>query len=129
MKEINAFAEGREGDVAGLLREVNAWTGALTSALEELAGERLEGTDAAGVVRARVSGTGRLLGLSIDARGLRGLDHVQLAQAVKEAVGAARVAMGDRLTELTTGLGGPGGLTQDGGDPLAPHIERVLREG
>jgi DNA-binding protein YbaB len=128
MKEINAFAEGREGDVAGLLREISAWTGALTGALDELARERLEGSDAAGVVRARVSGDGRLLGLSIDARGLRDLDHVRLAEAVKEAIGAARTAMGDRLTELTAGL--TGASEQDGGgDPLAPHIERVLREG
>jgi DNA-binding protein YbaB len=129
MKEINAFAEGREGDVAGLLREIDQWTGALAKTLDDLARERLEGADERGVVRARVSGAGRLLGLTIDARGLRGLDHVQLAAAVMEAIGTARTAMGDRLTELTAGLTGPEWSPRDGSDPLAPHIQRVLREG
>ncbi|MFC5815489.1 YbaB/EbfC family nucleoid-associated protein [Nonomuraea harbinensis] len=122
MGEIDAFAAGREGDLAALLREMDGWTARVTGMLEELARERLEGADASGVVRARVSGTGRLLGLDIDARGLRDLDHERLAEAVKEAVGAARTAMGDRLAELT-------GDPASAADPLAPHVERVMREG
>ncbi|TMR07578.1 YbaB/EbfC family nucleoid-associated protein [Nonomuraea turkmeniaca] len=129
MKEIEAFAEGREGDLAGLLREINEWTGTLAGRMNDLAQERLEGTDAGGVVRARVSGAGRLLGLAIDSRGLRGLDNVQLAEAVKEAIGAAHTAMGDRLTELMADLPGADASAQAAGDPLAPHIARVLREG
>ncbi|TMR96940.1 YbaB/EbfC family nucleoid-associated protein [Nonomuraea basaltis] len=129
MTEINAFAEGREGDVTKLLREVNGWTDALNRTLEELAQERLEGMDGTGAVRARVSGAGgRLLGLTIDPRTMRNLDHVELAQAVMEAVTAARAAMGDRLTEFTTGLGVPA-APESGADPLAPHVQRVLREG
>ncbi|MGP3955575.1 YbaB/EbfC family nucleoid-associated protein [Nonomuraea sp. 3N208] len=129
MKEIEAFAEGREGDLAGLLREINEWTGTLAGRMNDLAQERMEGMDAAGVVRARVSGAGRLLGLTIDSRGLRGLDNVQLAEAVKEAIGVAHTAMGDRLTELMADLPGADASAQAGGDPLAPHIARVLREG
>ncbi|MEV5495069.1 YbaB/EbfC family nucleoid-associated protein [Nonomuraea fuscirosea] len=128
MTEIDAFLQGREGDLAGLVREVTAWTAALGGALDELARERMEGADAREVVRARVSGTGGLLGLSIDARRLRDLDHVELAEAVKQAIGAAKGAMGERLTELTEGLSGRD-PSLPGGDPLAPHIERVLREG
>ncbi|MGW4802228.1 YbaB/EbfC family nucleoid-associated protein [Nonomuraea sp. NPDC004297] len=129
MKEINAFSEGREGDVAGLLREINDLTGRLAGGMAELAHERLEGADASGAVRVCVSGAGRLLALQIDGRGLRKLDHVQLADAVKEAIGAAHVAMGERLTGLMTELTGPGPAPQVGQDPLAPYIERVLREG
>ncbi|MFB4282574.1 MULTISPECIES: YbaB/EbfC family nucleoid-associated protein [unclassified Nonomuraea] len=129
MKEINAFAEGREGDLAGLLREINDWTGTLASRMDDLAREHLEGADAGGVVRARVSGAGRLLGLSIDGRGLRDLDHVQLAEAVKEAIGAAHAAMGERLTELTAELSGLEASGRAAQDPLAPHVQRVMREG
>ncbi|MGI5283946.1 YbaB/EbfC family nucleoid-associated protein [Nonomuraea polychroma] len=129
MREIDAFAEGREGDLSGLLREVNDWTNTLNGKMNDLARERMEGADADGVVRARVSGAGRLLGLTIDSRGLRELDHVQLAEAVKEAIGAAHAAMGDRLTELMADLPGADALAQAGDDPLAPHIARVLRGG
>ncbi|MGW0801891.1 YbaB/EbfC family nucleoid-associated protein [Nonomuraea sp. NPDC002799] len=130
MNDVNAFAEGREGDVGGLLRQVNAWSAAMAGRLEDLKRERLEGTDEKGVVRARISGEGRLAGLTIDPRGLRDLDNLQLAQAVMGAIGAAHAAMGERLTELTADLAGPGQqFDPAGGDPLAAHIERVLREG
>ncbi|MEV4287128.1 YbaB/EbfC family nucleoid-associated protein [Nonomuraea bangladeshensis] len=127
MSQIDAFAEGREGDVPGLLREVNAWSARIAGALGELSGERMEGTDASGAVRARVSGTGRLLGLHLDAKKLRELDHVRLAEAVKEAVAAAQGSLGERLEELTAALSGPYGGGPD--DPLAAHVERVMREG
>lgn len=123
MSEIDAFAAGREGDLAGLLREVDAWSARIARTLDELAAERLDGADAVGAVRARVSGTGRLLALDIDGRRLRGLDHEQLAEAVKEAVGAARAALNDRLTELA-----PGPPAGDA-DPLGTHVRRVMREG
>ncbi|PZG17899.1 YbaB/EbfC family nucleoid-associated protein [Nonomuraea aridisoli] len=126
MSDVSAFAEGGEGDVTSLVRQVNEWTGVLNERLATLAREHLDGTDRTGVVRARVSGIGRLIGLTIDPRGLRHLDHVQIAQAAMEAIGAARSAMGERLTELTADLAGP---DLPGGDPLAPHIERLLREG
>ncbi|MGW2145911.1 YbaB/EbfC family nucleoid-associated protein [Nonomuraea bangladeshensis] len=127
MSQIDAFAEGREGDVPGLLREVNAWSARIAGALDELSGERMEGTDASGGVRARVSGTGRLLGLHLDAKKLRELDHVRLAEAVREAVAAAQGSLGERLEELTAALSGPYGGGPD--DPLAAHVERVMREG
>ncbi|MEV0628265.1 YbaB/EbfC family nucleoid-associated protein [Nonomuraea wenchangensis] len=127
MSQIDAFAEGREGDVPGLLREMNAWSARIAGTLDELAAERMEGRDASGAVLARVSGTGRLLGLHLDSRRLRELDHVRLAGAVMEAVAAARGALGERLEELTAALSGPDGGGPD--DPLAAHVERVMREG
>lgn len=123
MSEIGRFASGGEGDLAALLREVNGWTAGLSGTLDELARETFDGTDAGGTVRARISGAGRLLKLDIDAKGLRALDHVELAEAVKEAVGAAHAALGDQLTELT------GETSGDAADPLAAHVERVIREG
>ncbi|QYC38709.1 hypothetical protein Nocox_05410 [Nonomuraea coxensis DSM 45129] len=127
MSQIDAFAAGREGDVPGLLREMNAWSAGVAGALDELSRERLEGTDASGAVRVRVSGTGRLLGMRLDPKGLRELDHERLAAAVMEAVAAAHGALGDRLEDLTAGLSGrPAGGADD---PLAAHVERVMREG
>lgn len=126
MSDFSAFASGAEGDVAGLVRRVQAWAGTLDERLASLARERLDGTDRTGTVRARISGDGRLTGLAIDPRGLRGLDHVQLAQAVMEAIGAAHSIMGDRLDELTADLSGPDAVPA--ADPLARHIDRLLRE-
>ncbi|MEV0591872.1 YbaB/EbfC family nucleoid-associated protein [Nonomuraea cavernae] len=123
MKEVTAFGQGGEGDLPGLLREVESWLGSLTGALEEMREVRLEGTDSTGVVRAEVSGVGRLVGLSIDPRGLRDLDHVELAEAVRAAIVAAHLAMGERLTEVTGGLAGP----TSGDDPLDSHVRNVLR--
>jgi DNA-binding protein YbaB len=117
--------EGGPDDVTGLLREADGWARAMAGALGELAEERLAGTDPSQVVRAEVSGTGRLRTLSIDPRGLRDLDHVQLARAVQEAVVAAHRTMGERLEEVVQGLSGLGGASA--ADPLEGHIRNVLR--
>lgn len=126
MSDVDAFAAAGEGDVASLVRRANEWASALDERLATLAREQLDGADRTGTVRARVSGAGRLVGLTIDPRGLRDLDEVQVAQAVMEAIGAAHSGMGERLTELTADLAGPDVPARD---PLAPHIERLLREG
>ncbi|MFI6500355.1 YbaB/EbfC family nucleoid-associated protein [Nonomuraea typhae] len=125
MKEVEAFGQGRIGDLDGLIRELDGWTGALNQALAELADSSLEGADPGEIVRARVSGAGRLQSLTIDTRKYRDLDHLALSQAVQEAVTAAKLAIGDRLTELTAGLAP---ATDDpGADPLAPYVDNVLR--
>ncbi|WP_157249297.1 YbaB/EbfC family nucleoid-associated protein [Nonomuraea typhae] len=125
MKEAEAFGQGRIGDLDGLIRELDGWTGTLNQALAELADSSLEGTDPGEIVRARVSGAGRLQSLTIDTRKYRDLDHLALSQAVQEAITAAKLAIGDRLTELTAGLA----LATDdpGADPLAPYVDNVLR--
>jgi len=123
MRHVESFAEGRPDDVTGLLREADGWSRTLAEALGELAEQRLTGADPAEVVRAEVSGTGRLRQLSIDPRGLRDLDHVQLAQAVQAAIVAAHLTMGERLEEVVQGLTG----TTSAADPLEGHIRNVLR--
>ncbi|WP_431893973.1 YbaB/EbfC family nucleoid-associated protein [Nonomuraea sp. bgisy101] len=128
MKDAEAFAQGRVGDLDGLMRELNGWVGSLTAAMGDLAEQRLEGTDPTQTVRAAVTGTGRLLTLSIDTQKLRGLDHVELAEAVQEAIGAARLAIGERVAELMRDVAGAQ-TSADDSDPLAPYIQNVLREG
>jgi DNA-binding protein YbaB len=130
MRHVEAFAGGRQDDVDGLLRETDGWARTLAGALGELEEERLAGADPSEVVRAEVSGTGRLRGLSIDPRRLRDLDHVQLAQAVCEAIAAAHLAMGERLTQVVQDLRGQApdtAGTEGAADPLDGHIRNVLR--
>lgn len=125
MRHVESFAEGRPDEVTGLLREADGWARTLAGAMGELEEERLTGTDPAGVVRVEVSGTGRLRALSIDPRRLRDLDHLQLAQAVQEAIVAAHHTMGERLEEVVEGLTGPGRASA--ADPLDGYIRNVLR--
>ncbi|MEU8247154.1 YbaB/EbfC family nucleoid-associated protein [Nonomuraea sp. NPDC048916] len=126
MKEVAAFGAGGDGDLSGLLREAESWLDSLAGVLGELEEARLEGADSTGTVRAEVSGAGRLLGLTIDPRRLRDLDHVELAEAVREAIVAAHVAMGERLVEMADGLASPAAPTS-GGDPLDSYVQNVLR--
>ncbi|MDF2711913.1 MAG: hypothetical protein K0R62_7565 [Nonomuraea muscovyensis] len=127
MRHVDAFGTGREGDLSGLLAEAGRWAGSLAGALGELEEQRLAGADPSGAVRAEVSGTGRLRALTIDPRGLRDLDHDQLAQAVQEAIVAAHQAMGDRLTEVVEELAGPAAAAGGGEDPLEAHVRDLLR--
>ncbi|MEV0145035.1 MULTISPECIES: YbaB/EbfC family nucleoid-associated protein [unclassified Nonomuraea] len=129
MRNVEALAGGGPDDLPRLLREADDWAQALTGALDGLEEERLSGIDPSGVVRAEVTGSGRLRGLSIDPRGLRGLDHIQLAQAVQEAIAAAHLAMGERLTEVVQDLTGrtQGTVGADAADPLQGYIHNVLR--
>ncbi|MGP3934201.1 YbaB/EbfC family nucleoid-associated protein [Nonomuraea sp. KM88] len=127
MRHADAFSSGWQDDVAGLLRETEGWARAVTGALGELEEERLAGADPSATVRVEVSGTGRLRKLSIDPRCLRALDHEQLAQAVREAIVAAHLAMDERLTEVVQTLAGSPSDTAVPADPLAGHIRDVLR--
>ncbi|MEU6425888.1 YbaB/EbfC family nucleoid-associated protein [Microbispora sp. NPDC046973] len=124
MKNTAAFNEGREGDVAGLVREVQGRVGALADLLHGLSEEVVEGTDATGVVVARVTGAGHLLGLTIDPRAMRDLDHVAMSAAIQGAIGAARSETGERLARAMEDFAEPPAP----GDPLAPYVQALLRE-
>ncbi|WP_326819968.1 YbaB/EbfC family nucleoid-associated protein [Streptosporangium sp. NBC_01756] len=128
MKHSEAFNAGREGDLHGMIREVGSLVDAFAEALGELDGQKVTGADGTGRVVATVSGSGRLLHVRIDPRAMRDLDHVALGRAVQEAVGAARGAMAESLSEA---MGALGGLSQPGSDhdPLAPYFDAILREG
>ncbi|GAB3886144.1 YbaB/EbfC family nucleoid-associated protein [Microbispora bryophytorum] len=140
MRNTAAFNEGREGDVAGLVREVQGRVGALADLLHGLSEEVVEGSDAAGAVVARVSGAGRLLGLTVDPRAMRDLDHVAMSAAIQGAIGAARSEVGERLAQamadlapdlaprLAPGITADSGADPPLGDPLAPYVRALLRE-
>ncbi|NJP24191.1 YbaB/EbfC family nucleoid-associated protein [Microbispora sp. SCL1-1] len=128
MRNTAAFNEGREGDVAGLVREVQGRVGALADLLHTLSEEVIEGTDATGAVTARVTGAGHLLGLSIDPRAMRDLDHVAMSAAIQGAIGAARGATGERLTKAMEEFTADFGDAPPSGDPLAPYVQALLRE-
>jgi DNA-binding protein YbaB len=126
MTHSDAFNEGREGDIPGLIREIEGWVDAFAGALRDLEERRLTGADDTGRVAATVSGSGRLLRVAIDPRAMRDLDHVALGQAVLQAVGAARGAMGEGLTETMTTL--TGGRPEPDLDVLDKYFDAVLRE-
>ncbi|MFI6909412.1 YbaB/EbfC family nucleoid-associated protein [Nonomuraea sp. NPDC050394] len=126
MTHGNAFQEGRDGDLAGLIRDFEGWVDAFAGALRELAEERLTGVDDTGLVAATVSGTGRLLRVTIDPRAMRDLGHSDLGPAVLQAILAARAAMGEGLEKAMTALSG--GRPPAGQDVLQPYFDAVLRQ-
>jgi DNA-binding protein YbaB len=126
MTHSDAFNEGREGDVPGLIREIEGWVDAFAGALRGLEEQRMTGADDTGRVAATVSGSGRLLRVAIDPRAMRDLDHVALGQAVLQAVGAARGAMGEGLTETMDTL--TGGRPEPDLDVVETYFDAVLRE-
>jgi DNA-binding protein YbaB len=129
VKNVNTFHGGGEGDVAGLLREVDGWVATLTATLRDAEEQRAEGADPSGRVVAKVSGSGRLLGLTIDPRAMRDLDHVAMAEAATQAIDAARVASADHLAEALGELEGAPLSAEAGRDPLEPYIRTLLQEG
>ncbi|MFC4112060.1 YbaB/EbfC family nucleoid-associated protein [Nonomuraea zeae] len=112
-----------------MLREVGRMADAFAGEAREAEERRVTGADRTGQVTATVSGSARLLDVRIGARAMRDLDHVELSQAVLEAVGAAREAAAEELTEVLGRLNG-GGRPQPGarGHPSARDLDAMLRE-
>ncbi|MGW5261244.1 YbaB/EbfC family nucleoid-associated protein [Microbispora sp. NPDC004025] len=129
MRNTAAFNEGREGDVAGLVREVQGRVGALADLLHGLSEQVAEGTDATGAVVARVSGAGHLLGLTVDPRAMRDFDHLAMSAAILGAIAAARSEVGERLGKAMADFTAGSGEEPPPGDPLAPYVQALLREG
>lgn len=128
MKHSEIFNASGGSDLRGMIREAEDLVGVFAGALRELDEQKLTGADATGRVVATVSGSGRLLHVRIDPRAMRDLDHVAVGRAIREAVGAAREAMAECLSEA---MGALGGLSQPGPDhdPLGPYFDAILREG
>ena len=124
MRNADAFNAGKEGDLLGLVGEVEGLVDAFAAKMRELDGERLTGHDESGHVTATVSGSGRLLGVDIGAKAMRDLDHLALARAVQDAIATARAAMAEGLEEAVKEL--TGGLPQQGEDPLNAYFDAVL---
>ncbi|MFE0156753.1 YbaB/EbfC family nucleoid-associated protein [Nonomuraea sp. NPDC059007] len=126
MTHAGAFNQGRDGDLDGLVRDFQGWVHAFAGALSELADRRLTGVDDTGRVAATISGTGRLLQVTIDPRAIRDLDHAALGQAVFQAILAARERMGEGLDETIAALSG--GRSTAEPDVLQPYFDAVLRQ-
>lgn len=126
MTHGDAFRGGMEGDVTKLIRQIEGLVDAFAGALHDLEGQRLTGADGTGRVAATVSGSGRLLRVAIDPRAMRDLDHTALGQAVLQAIGAARGAMGEELNETLNALNGD--WPQPDQDLLEAYFDAVLRE-
>ncbi|MEU0566630.1 YbaB/EbfC family nucleoid-associated protein [Nonomuraea sp. NPDC005983] len=128
MKHIDAFNAGGAGDVPGLIREIEGWVDAFAGAMRELDEQEVTGADDTGLVVATVSGSGRLLHVAIGPKAMRDLDHVAIGQAVQQAIGAARVAMAEGLTQMVDTLATGRPRPDPGHDPLAPYFDAILRE-
>ncbi|WP_433251326.1 YbaB/EbfC family nucleoid-associated protein [Streptosporangium sp. CA-135522] len=116
------------GDAGRLAGEIEGWVDTLATTIRELNDQELTGADGSGRVLATVTGSGRVLRVSIAPRAMRELDNVAIAAAIMEAVGAAREAMGESLTKAMETLNGGPGQADLGDDPLAAYFEAVLGE-
>ncbi|MCI0689988.1 MAG: YbaB/EbfC family nucleoid-associated protein [Sporichthyaceae bacterium] len=111
-------------DMQQLLAHAQQLQEQLMVAQEQLAKTVFTGTAGGGLVTARVSGAGELVGLDIDPQAADPEDTETLADlviaAVRDANHAAKEAKAHALGPLAEGLGGFGGLTEPGGGVLGP---------
>ena len=121
------FPEGSP-DMNSLLEQAAAMQQQLMAAQEELANRRVEGSAGGGLVKATVSGTGDLLGLTIDPAACDPQDTETLADlvlaAVRDAASNAQEQAAQAMGELTGGFGGGltgfGGASDDDPSPSGP---------
>lgn len=120
---------GSEEDFPRLFREVERMADAFTEGMRELDERKVTGADSTGRVVATVKGSAQLLHVRIDPRAMRDLDHVELSQAVLDAVGAARQAAAEGLDELLGKLNGGRPQPAPEDNPFARYFDGFLREG
>ena len=114
------FPEGSP-DMNALLQQAAAMQQQLMAAQEDLANRQVEGSAGGGLVRATVTGTGDLVGLTIDPAACDPDDTETLADlvlaAVRDATSNAQQQAAAQMGQLTggfgeglsgLGLGGPG---------------------
>ncbi|MEV2267742.1 YbaB/EbfC family nucleoid-associated protein [Nonomuraea africana] len=128
MKHTDAFSAGNGEDLPGLFREVERLADAFAGGMREAEERRVTGADGSGRVVATVSGAARLLDVRIDHRAMRDLDHVELSQAVLDAVRAAREAAAEGLTEILGSLNGGRPQPDPEDNPLTGYLDAMLRE-
>ena len=109
---------GGQGDMQSLLEQAAQMQQQLMQAQEELAGMQVEGTSGGGLVTAKVTGTGDLVGLQISREAVDPDDTETLADlivaAVRDATGNAQELAAAKLGPVAGGLGGAGGLALPG---------------
>ena len=126
------FPEGSP-DMNALLQQAAAMQQQLMAAQEDLANREVEGSSGGGLVRATVTGTGDLVGLTIDPAACDPDDTETLADlvlaAVRDARSNAQQQAAAQMGQLTggfgeglsgLGLGGPGGSDDDDDRPQGP---------
>ncbi len=126
------FPEGSP-DMNALLQQAAAMQQQLMAAQEDLANRQVEGSAGGGLVRATVTGTGDLVGLTIDPAACDPDDTETLADlvlaAVRDATSNAQQQAAAQMGQLTggfgeglsgLGLGGPGESDDDDDRPQGP---------
>ena len=126
------FPEGSP-DMNALLQQAAAMQQQLMAAQEDLANRQVEGSAGGGLVRATVTGTGDLVGLTIDPAACDPDDTETLADlvlaAVRDATSNAQQQAAAQMGQLTggfgeglsgLGLGGPGESGEDDDRPQGP---------
>jgi DNA-binding YbaB/EbfC family protein len=126
------FGAGSGGDgmpdLEGLLQQASAMQERLVAAQRELEDARVEGTAGGGLVHATVTGTGELVGLTIDPSVCDPADPETLADlvvaAVQNAVESAHRVAADAMGGLAGGFGDddvgaePGARGETGGNGI-----------
>lgn len=112
------FPEGSP-DMNSLLEQAAAMQQQLMAAQEDLANRRVDGSAGGGLVTATVTGTGDLVGLTIEPAACDPQDTETLADlvlaAVRDAATRAQGQAAQEMNQLSGGLGG--GLLGLGPDP------------
>jgi nucleoid-associated protein EbfC len=109
---------GGQGDMQSLLEQAAQMQQQLIQAQEELSGMEVEGTSGGGLVTAKVTGAGDLVGLLIAPEAVDPDDTETLADlivaAVRDATSNAQELAAAKLGPVAGGLGDVGGLQLPG---------------
>ena len=106
-------AAGFGGDLSGLMAQAQQMQQRLLQAQEELAQAQVTGTAGGGLVKAKVTGAGEVVGLTIDPEAIDPSDPEGLADlvlaAIRDGHRAAQELQAQAMGPLAQGLGGLGG--------------------
>ncbi|MDP8959296.1 MAG: YbaB/EbfC family nucleoid-associated protein [Actinomycetota bacterium] len=101
-------------DLRKMMQRVQQMQQEMSAIQDELAEETFEASSGGGMVKAVVQGNGQLISVQIDPQVVDPQDSEMLGDlvvaAVNQALSAAQGAAGDRMGDLTAGLGLPPGL-------------------
>lgn len=106
---------GGLGDMAKLMAQAQELQGKLAEAQERAKTLEAEGTAGGGLVRARATGAGTVIGLTVDATLLDGSEDKAvledlIAAAVNDALAKAKAAAEAEMAKVTEGLPLPPGM-------------------
>ncbi len=105
---------GQLGDLAGLMKQAKEMQSKMEEAQAEIADMRVQGEAAGGLVKATVSGNGKLEALDIDPTILREdskeITEDLIVQAIADAQSRAADMAQKRMGELTEGMPLPEGF-------------------